>query len=347
MRFAEKECRGCSEAGGADGGLRCGSAGFSAFSTEELVGELFVSGCTEAGGFVLHDGFPVAWGFAESDGARDDRPIDDVLEMGLHFGDDRLGEVVPHEHGQQDSRDAEVGVGLAFSDLRHDAIDFREAFEGEVLALDRDKKFVGGGERIGHEYAEGGRAIEENVVEGGCFSQGFESDAKSGEMFSFASDFDFSAGEVDVAGDEPEVVAAGRDDAVLELAVSEEGFVDAEAFDGIVAESTCGVGLGVEIDKEDAVASGGDGRREVDGGRCFSDASFLVGHCDNFHSELECRRKCWFEKRSVGAWIVLAVGHAFVGRSVGVDSWGGGSFRSGAAAVGACLWEGVTGGVAE
>jgi hypothetical protein len=73
----------------------------------------------------------------------------------------------------------------------------------------------------------------------------------------------------------------------------------------------------------------------------------LVGHCDNFHSELECRRKCWFEKRSVGAWIVLAVGHAFVGRSVGVDSWGGGSFRSGAAAVGACLWEGVTGGVAE
>lgn len=85
---------------------------------------MFVGGCTKTGGFVLHDGFSVAWGFAESDGARDNRPVDDVFEMGLHFGDDRLGEVVPHEHCQQDARDAEVGVGLAFSDLRYDAIDF-------------------------------------------------------------------------------------------------------------------------------------------------------------------------------------------------------------------------------
>ncbi len=150
--------------------------------------------------------------------------------------------------------------------------------------MDGNEEFVGSGERVGHEDAEGRGAIEKHVVEGGGFSQGFEGDAESGEMFAFARNFDFCSGEVDVAGDEPEVFSAGGDDAVLEVSVSEEGFVDAEAFDGVVAEGAGRVCLRVEVDEEDAVASGGDGRGEVDGGGRFSDASLLVCHCDDFHS---------------------------------------------------------------
>lgn len=265
-------------------GLRSGCSGFSTFSAEELICELLVGCRAEAGGFILHDGFSVGRGFAESDGPGDDGSVDDVLKMRLDLGDDGLREVIPHEHGQQDAGDTESGIGLAFSDLSDDTIDFGQSFEGEVLALDRNEEFVGGSERIGHENAKGGGAIEKHVVEGGRLSQGFEGDTESGEVFAFAGYFDFCAGEVDIAGDEPEVFSAGGDDAVLEVSVSEEGFVDAEAFDGVVAERAGCVCLRVEVDEEDAVASGGDGRGEVDGGGRFSDASLLVSHCDDFHS---------------------------------------------------------------
>ncbi len=85
---------------------------------------MLVGGCAEAGGFILHDGFSVARGFAESDGSGDDGSVDDVLEMRLDLSDDGLCEVIPHEHGQQNAGDAESGIGLAFSDLSDDAIDF-------------------------------------------------------------------------------------------------------------------------------------------------------------------------------------------------------------------------------
>ncbi len=147
-----------------------GGAGFPAFAAEELVGELFVGGGAESGGFVLHDGFAVAGSFAEADGARDDCAVDDILEMGLHLGDDGLREIVPHEHCQEDPGDTEPWIGFTFRDLRDDTVDFRESFEGEVFALDGDEEFVGSGEGVGHQDAEGGRAIEEDVVEGGFFA---------------------------------------------------------------------------------------------------------------------------------------------------------------------------------
>ncbi len=274
---------------------------------------MFVCGCAEAGGFVLHDGLPVTWRLSESDGSGDNGAVDHVFKMCLNLGDYGLGEVISHEHGQQDAGNAEAGVGFTFSNLRDDSVDFGESLEREVLALNGDKKFVGCGERVCHQDAEGRGAIEKDVVEGGGFSQGVEGGAESGEVFAFAGDFDFGAGEIDIAWNQPEIFSAGRDDAVLEVSVTEEGFIDTEAFDGVVAEGAGGVGLRVEVDEEDAVASGGDCGGEVDGGGCFSDASLLICHCDDFHSVVECRRKCWFEKRRVGAWIVLAEGHAFVG----------------------------------
>lgn len=179
--------------------------------------------------------------------------------------------------------------------------------------MDGNEQFVRSGERICHENAEGRWAIEENVVEGGFFPQGFEGNAKSGEVFSFTSDFDFRTGEVDVSGNEPEVISASGNDAVFQGAVAEQRFVNAQTLHGVVAESAGGVGLRIEIDEEHAVASGSDGGGEVDGGRRFSDAALLVCHCDDFHAERECRRKCWFEKRRVGAWFVLTAEDAFVG----------------------------------
>ena len=37
------------------------------------------------------------------------------------------------------------------------------------------------------------------------------------------------------------------------------------------------VGLGVDVDEEDALFGEGEGRRQVDGGGGFADAAFLVG----------------------------------------------------------------------
>jgi len=56
-----------------------------------------------------------------------------------------------------------------------DALDhfenFGEAFEGEVFALERDEDGIGGGERVGHEDAEGGRAVDEDEFDGGWLAR--------------------------------------------------------------------------------------------------------------------------------------------------------------------------------
>ena len=61
-------------------------------------------------------------------------------------------------------------------------IDFGEALEGEVFALERDEEFVGGGEGVGHEDAERGRAIEQDEVERRIRAQRLEGGAQPGEV---------------------------------------------------------------------------------------------------------------------------------------------------------------------
>ena len=64
--------------------------------------------------------------------------------------------------------------------------------------------------------------------------------------------------------------------------IAEEDVVEAGLV-GILgdAEAAGGVALGVGIDDEDANVIGGERSGEIDGGRGFPDAAFLVGDCED------------------------------------------------------------------
>lgn len=139
---------------------------------EEFSGEGSVSESAGAGGVVFEDGEGVTWSFAEADGAGDSDVEDCWSEEGADVADNGGIEVCAGiEHGHEEAAELEGGVGAGVTDLGGDLEEEAEAFEGVVFALDGDEELVGCGEGIGHKDAEGGGAIEENVVEVGV---GFE-----------------------------------------------------------------------------------------------------------------------------------------------------------------------------
>ena len=148
----------------------------------------------------------------------------------------------------------------------------------------RDEQLVGGGEGIGHEDAEGGGAIEEHPVEGLILAERIEGGAEPGEVVVEAGDFDFGAGEVEIGRDHEEVLVAGGDDAIEDVALADERAVDGVASMQSSAEGARGVGLGVEVDEQHALPQGRQAGGEIDGGRGLADSAFLVGDSNCFHS---------------------------------------------------------------
>ncbi len=121
---------------------------------EKFLGQCPVGGRSQTVGFVFEDRFPVARRFSESNGARDDGAENGFAEMFLHLGNDLLGQIVAHEHSHEDSPNSEIRVRTAVANLTDDAVNFGEAFESEILALDGDEKFVGRRQGVGHENAQ-------------------------------------------------------------------------------------------------------------------------------------------------------------------------------------------------
>ena len=106
-------------------------------------------------------------------------------------------------------------------------------------------------------------------------------------------EFQVGADQVLVGGDDVEAFEAGRADGVLEVGVAEQDVVEA----GLVrvfgdAEAAGGVALGVGIDHQDAYVIGRERSGEIDGGRGFPDAAFLVG--DSEDSAQAFRLTCCF-----------------------------------------------------
>jgi hypothetical protein len=97
------------------------------------------------------------------------------------------------------------------------------------------------------------------------------------EVLVEAGDFDFGSAEVHFTGDDVEVFDGGFLDEGGQFGFTEQGAIGAGAGLFFEAEPTGGIGLGVAINQEDALADGGQTGGEVDGGGCFTDATFLVG----------------------------------------------------------------------
>ena len=131
---------------------------------DQLGGQGLVALGADAGRIVEAYGLAVRGSLGEADVPRDDRPENLVLEVLGDLLDDFLGELGARVvHRKEDAADLEGGIHA----LLHEADglkDEREALQGEVLALKRNEDLVGGDEAVERQYAEGGRAIDEDEV---------------------------------------------------------------------------------------------------------------------------------------------------------------------------------------
>ena len=84
-------------------------------------------------------------GFGETDGSRDDGAEDLFSEMGAEILTDLLAEAgAGVVHRQNDSENCKGGILIPLFDSFDQAKNLSHSFEGKVLALDRNKDFVGG-----------------------------------------------------------------------------------------------------------------------------------------------------------------------------------------------------------
>src|ERR1039457_2361622 len=167
---------------------------------ENLFGEFDIAFRPLGSGVVGQDGFSETGCFGQAYAARDDGPEGLVLEELAQVGGYLAGEVGPVViHGEEDAFDGE-GVLEAFANPVDGVHEFRDAFQGEELALDGDQYRIGGEERIEGEQVEGRGAIDQNEAGGvGDFGQAL---AEAVLAMGDVDEFQVGADQVLVGGEE-------------------------------------------------------------------------------------------------------------------------------------------------
>ena len=251
---------------------------------QKFGGKLAVAGGGGAGVIVLINRPTVAGRLGEPDGTGDDG-----LE---HLRAEVLAEVIADllaeagagiVHGKEYAQNGEVGIQAAFADFFNEVENFADPLQGKVFALDRDEDAFGGHEGAGHEEADAGRAIEDDEIKGGVVFQGGEGLADAEEGVLKGSQFDLGPGQIQFRGQHLKAGLACRLKHFHRAGLAEENGVEALAGDGFEAESAGGVGLGVEVDQEDAVPSLRRAGGKMNGGGRLADATFLVHHGHDAH----------------------------------------------------------------
>ena len=159
---------------------------------------------------VENHGHAVARRLAEADVARDDGAKHFLLEELPHVGRDLLSEIrALVEHREQHAFDVERRVERG-ADAAHRADEIGEAFEREVLAVQRNQDRVGGDERVQRQQAERRRAVDEDVVEVVARTRGRarSRSSRAGERHQL----DFGAGEIAIRGNQLQAIDGGRND---------------------------------------------------------------------------------------------------------------------------------------
>jgi hypothetical protein len=155
-------------------------------------------------------------------------------------------------HRQNNSENREGGIVVSLFNSFDQAENLSHAFEGKVLALDRNKDFVGGDESTGHEEPYAGWAIEDDEIESGIVAKGCEgiADAKKGVLDS--GEFHFCSRQIHLGGKDLEVRLPRRLEYVDGAGIPDEDGVETFTRDDFEPKTAGGVGLGVEIDEENA-----------------------------------------------------------------------------------------------
>lgn len=255
--------------------LRCTGLGIS---FQEFFREGEVGGGAGGDGRVAEDAHAVAGGFAEADIPGNNGFVDAFGKMAAHFIDNIFGEIGSHiVHGEEDAVEAQVGVGGVLKGQHHVGDD-AEAFEGVILALKRNEKAVGGGEGVEGDQSEGRGAVQKNIIVVILFAYGLEGFFETIQIVIHTGDFDFSTGQVQLGGGNPQFFLIGGLDDVFERGFTDQHLVNTGGRAFVQTQPGGGIGLGVEIDEEHFFSQSGDCRREIDRRGGFSHPAFLVGN---------------------------------------------------------------------
>ena len=158
---------------------------------------------------------------------------------------------------------------------------FGDAFEREVLAVERNQHRVGGDERVQREQSERRRRVDEDVVEVGA--QRIEQTLQTTLAAVESDELDLGAGELAVGGKKRERVDAGREDERSRVGIVRHQRAVGAALAGatLQADAAREVGLRIHVDEQDALFGQRERRAEIDGGRGFGDAALLIGDGDD------------------------------------------------------------------
>ena len=182
-----------------------------------------------------------------------------------------------------------------------------EAFEGEVLAVERNQDGVGRNQRVQREQPERGRAVDEDRIE--LVPQRRQESAEALLAVGHRDELDLGAREVPVRGNGEQTVDPGLQDEGVRIGrrvVAGERVVDGARAGRLPSQPDAAreVGLRIHVDEQHLLVRQCQRGREVDGGRGFADAALLVGDGDDAapHSKLlRCKTlrrfghldKCW------------------------------------------------------
>ena len=192
-------------------------------------------------------------GFSETDGSGDDGAEDLFSEVGAEILTDLLAEAgAGVVHGEDNSEDGEAGVEFSLLNPFDQIENLAHSFQGKVLALDGDENLVGGDKGAGHEETNAGGAIEDDEIESGLVAEGCEGVADTEKGVLDSGEFHFCSRQIHLGGEDLEVLLAGRLEHVDGTGIPDEDGVETFTRDDFEPKAAGGVGLGVEIDEEDA-----------------------------------------------------------------------------------------------
>ena len=264
---------------------------------QHLAGERHVVARAARDGVVQQDGLAEAGRLGDAHVARDHGVEHAVAEVAPHLGGDLLGEPQPAVvHGEQHALDLQVRVEVLPHDL--DRVEqLPQAFEREVLGLDRDQHGVRRRERVERQEAQARRAVDDDEVVGAARAR--ERLLQHALALVEVDHLDLRADQVDVARHHVQKRHLGLERGLLDGHLPGEHLVDA-AGDGplVDAERRRAVRLRVGVDQQRGVLVGRERRGEVDRRRRLADAALLVRDRDDLAHVPH--RAC--VRRSPGAW---------------------------------------------
>ena len=252
---------------------------------EKFFSESFIGHRGLAVGIVFDQRLLKTLTLRHTDGAGNGGFVDKVVEGPadfLHYRPGMSGTAVIHGH--QDALQHHSGIDSTGGDLIVNINNPGKTFEAEIFALDWDKQAVRGGEGGSHENAQGRRAVDDEKVVAVLLLQRRENLAEANEVIICFDEIHLRAGEFRLGRDNKEIGEAGGLDFPRDGILSDENPVKALTFTRPDAESTGCVPLGVEVEEEYTDSARREAGGEIDGGGRLSDASFLIGYCDDFHT---------------------------------------------------------------